>query len=95
MTDIEQLPIHTTDPVERRVGTACGITLEIRRKADGLALVAFPTTEGQTIIMNSSNDDLKLISLIGETMLWLLINTAPLLTGEHFRPHGTATKFGL
>ena len=95
MTDIEQLPVHTTDPVERRVGTACGVTLEIRRKDDGLALVALPTIEGCSVIMNSSLEDLELIKLIGDTMLHLFSKTAPLLTGEHFRPHGTAANSGL
>ncbi len=46
----EELPIHETPVVARRVGTACGVTLEIRRTDDGVALVALPTVEGISVI---------------------------------------------
>ena len=96
MTAIDQLSLHEPPVVERRVGTACGITLEIRRTDDdGLALVALPTIEGCSVIVNSATDDLELIKLIGDTMLRLFSKTAPLLTGEHFQPRRTTVNFGV
>ncbi len=91
----EELSIHELPVVERRVGTACGITLEIRRSEEGIVLVALPTIEGCSIVIKGTRDDFELLELTGKTMLHLFSKTAPLLTGDHFRAHGTAANFQL
>ncbi len=72
---------------DRRVGAACGISMEVWRKVanDQTVLVATPTIDGFTIFGAGAEGDVDYLAVLGAQMLELIRATGPLLTGSHFR----------
>ena len=71
---------------DRKVGIACGISMEVWRKVgdNQAVLVATPTIEGFTIFGAGAESDVDYLAALGDQMVDLLRTTGPLLTGSHF-----------